>query len=86
MSIENLKLLLCIKNKILRIKNIIKLNIEYISGKNIIFENTNLGLFELHKVIISNNYNGIVIIRYNEDTTFYKDDLSTITMNELTDN
>lgn len=84
-SIKTLEFPLCIKNKILRIKDITKLNIEYISGKNIIFKNTNLGLFEPHKVIINNNYNGIVIFCYNEDTTFYKNDLSTITMNELTD-
>ena len=74
-----------IKNKILRIKDITKLNIEYISGRNIIFKNTNLGLFEPYKVIISNNYNGIILFCYNEDTTLYKDDLSTITINELTD-
>lgn len=84
-SIETLEFPLCIKNKILKIKDITKLNIEYISGKNIIFKNTNLGLFEPHKVIISNNYNGIVLLCYNEDTTLYRDDLSTITINELTD-
>ena len=75
-SIETLEFPLCIKNKILRIKDITKLNIEYISGKNIIFKNTNLGLLEPHKVIISNNYNGIVILCYNEDTTLYKEDLN----------
>ncbi len=57
-SIETLEFSLCIKNKILSIKDITKLNIKYISGKNIIFKNTNLGLFEPHKVIIS-NYNEI---------------------------
>lgn len=41
-SIEVLEFPLCIKNKILRIKDITKLNIEYIAGKNIIFKNTNL--------------------------------------------
>ena len=54
-SIETLEFPLRIKNKILRIKDITKLNIGYISGKNIIFKNTNLGLLEPHKVIISNN-------------------------------
>lgn len=84
-SIETLEFPLCIKNKILRIKDITKLNIEYISGKNIIFKNTNLGLFEPHKIIISNNTKSIAILCYNEDTTLYKGDLNTITMNELTD-
>lgn len=52
--------------------------------KNIIFKNTNLGLIEPHKIIISNNTKGIIILCYNEDTTLYKDNLSTITINELT--
>ena len=66
------------------IKDIIKLNIEYVSGKNIIFKNTNLGLIEPHKIIANNN-KGIVLLCYNEDTTLYKNDLSgTITINELT--
>ncbi len=48
-SIELLEFPLCVKNKILRIKNIAKLNIEYISDKNIVFDNSNLGLKELEK-------------------------------------
>lgn len=83
-SIETLEFPLCIKNKILKIKDITKLNIEYISGKNIIFKNTNLGLIEPHKIIISNNTKSIAIICYNKDTTLYKHDLSIITINELT--
>ncbi len=60
-SIEFLEFPLCIKNKILRIKNITKLNIEYIAGKNIVFNNSNLGLNEPHKIIISNNIQRIVL-------------------------
>ena len=45
-SIEILEFPLCVKNKILRIKYITKLNIEYIAGKNIVFNNSNLGLKE----------------------------------------
>ena len=56
-SIEILEFPLCVKNKILRIKDITKLNIEYIAGKNIIFNNSNLGLKEPHKIIISNGKN-----------------------------
>lgn len=84
-SIEILEFPLCVKNKILRIKDITKLNIKYISGENIIFKNTNLGLFEPHKVIISNNYNGIVLLCYNEDTNLYNEELSdVVTISELT--
>ncbi len=84
-SIELLEFPLCIKNKILRIKNITKLNIEYIAGKNIVFNNSNLGLNEPHKIIISNDKNKIVLLCYDDDTNLYDEELSrTITINELT--
>lgn len=84
-SIEILQFPLCIKNKILRIKNITKLNIESIAGKNIVFNNSNLGLQELHKIIISNNAQSIVILCYDNDTNIYNEDVSdTITISELT--
>ncbi|MBO5182859.1 MAG: hypothetical protein J6B64_00440 [Bacilli bacterium] len=84
-SIEILEFPLCIKSKILRIKNITKLNIEYIAGKNIVFNNSNLGLKEPHKIIISNNTQGIVLLCYDDDTNLYDENLSrTITITELT--
>ena len=76
---------MCIKNKILRIKNITKLNIEYIAGKNIVFNNSNLGLNEPHKIIISNNTQSLVLLCYDNDSNLYNKDLSaTITITELT--
>ena len=84
-SIEILEFPLCIKNKILRIKNITKLNIEYVVGKNIVFNHSNLGLKEPHKIIISNNIQSIVLLCYDDDTNLYDEELSrTITINELT--
>ena len=84
-SIEILEFPLCIKNKILRIKNITKLNIEYVVGKNIVFNHSNLGLKEPHKIIISNNIQRIVLLCYDDDTNLYDEELSrTITINELT--
>ncbi len=84
-SIEILEFPLCIKNKILRIKNITKLNIEYIAGKNIVFNNSNLGLNEPHKIIISNNTQSLVLLCYDNDSNLYNEDLSdTITITELT--
>lgn len=83
-SIEILEFPLCIKNKILKIKNITKLNIEYIAGKNIVFNNSNLGLEEPHKIVISNNTQRIVLLCY-DDINLYNEDLSdTITIAELT--
>ena len=85
-SIEILEFPLCVKNKILRIKDITKLNIEYITGKNIIFNNSNLGLKEPHKIIISNNKKRIVLLCYDDDINLYNEDLSEIiTISKLTD-
>ncbi len=85
-SIEILEFPLCVKNKILRIKDITKLNIEYIAGKNIIFNNSNLGLKEPHKIIISNGKERIVLLCYDDDTNLYNEDLSEIiTISKLTD-
>ena len=61
-SIEILEFPLCVKNMILRIKDITKLNIEYIAGKNIVFNNSNLGLKEPHKIIISNGTDKLVLL------------------------
>lgn len=84
-SIEILEFPLCIKNKILRIKDITKLNIEYIAGKNIVFNNSNLGLNEPHKIIISNNTRSLVLLCYDNNLNLYNEDLSdTITITELT--
>lgn len=84
-SIEILEFPLCIKNRILRIKDIIKLYIEYIAGKNIVFNNSNLGLNEPHKIIISNNTQSLVLLCYDDDSNLYNEDLSdTITITELT--
>lgn len=84
-SIELLEFPLCIKDKILRIKDITRLNIEYIAGKNIVFNNSNLGLNEPHKIIISNNTQKVVLLCYNDDTNLYDTELSrTITIAELT--
>ncbi len=86
MSIEILEFPLCVKNKILRIKNITKLNIEYITGKNIIFNNSNFGLKEPHKIIISNDKKRIVLLCYDDDTNLYNENLSEIiTISKLTD-
>ena len=84
-SIELLEFPLYIENKILRIKNITKLNIKYIAGKNIVFKNSNLGLHEPHKIFISNGKEGIILLNYDNDPNVYNENLTrAITMNELT--
>lgn len=83
-SIEILEFPLCVKNKILRIKDITKLNIEYIAGKNIVFNNSNLGLKEPHKIIISNGIDKLVLLCY-DDINLYNEELNAIvTLSELT--
>ena len=84
-SIELLEFPSCIKNKILRIKDITKLNIEYIDEKNIIFNHSNLGLNEPHKIIISNNIQSLVLLCYDNNSNLYNEDLSdAITITERT--
>lgn len=83
-SIEILEFPLCVKNTILRIKDITKLNIEYIAGKNIVFNNSNLGLKEPHKIIISNGIDKLVLLCY-DDINLYNEELNAIvTLSELT--
>ena len=84
-SIEILEFPLCVKNRILRIKDITKLNIEYIAGKNIVFNNSNLGLKEPHQIIISNGIDKLVLLCYDDDTNLYNEELNaTVTLSELT--
>ena len=55
-SIKQLEFPSSIKDKILKLKDISKLHIDFIGGKYIHFENTNLTIHEPHQIIISNNY------------------------------
>lgn len=75
-SIENLEFPSDIKTKVLKFVNSTKLSIEFIGGKNVEFCKTNMGVKELHKMIISNNLSSIIIL-YNDDTNnYYLNDLS----------
>lgn len=72
-SIELLESPLRVKNKILRIKNITKLNIEYIAGKNIVFNTfsdlylsvNNTGEKELPKCYLRNYLNLLIVVSFN---------------------
>lgn len=75
-STEQLDFPLCIKNKILRIKDITKLHLEFITGKHIIFNKTNLALQEPHKILISNDKEFVMLLAYENDNTLYSSDLS----------
>ena len=54
-TIEQLEFPLCVKGKITKIPKISRLHLEFINGKNIHFDKTNLSIHEPHKIIISNN-------------------------------
>lgn len=65
-------------------KDITKLQIDYIAGKYIRFDKTNLALQEPYKIIISNESYCITLVAYEDDTTLYSLDLSRhITSNDL---
>ena len=62
-----------------------KINIEFIAGKKIRFDNTNLGLTEPHKIIFSNQNTFFVVLLYDDDEKYYLHDLSnSIPFNKLT--
>lgn len=83
-SIEILEFPLCVKNKILRIKDITKLNIGYIAGKNIVFNNSNLELKEPYKIIISNGIDKLVLLCYDDTNLYNEEPNAIVTFSELT--
>ncbi len=46
-TVEPLEFPLCVKEKLLKIPKISKLHIEFVNGKNIDFNKTNLSIYEL---------------------------------------
>lgn len=83
-SIEQLEFPSCIKDKILKIKDITKLHIDFISGRYIHFDNTNLSIHEPHRIIISNDNTYFEIVAYNNDTNLYnKQNMQSITLDLL---
>ena len=80
-TIEQLEFPLCMKEKITKIPKISKLHLEFINGKNIHFDKTNLSIHEQHKIIISNNLSCLILLIFKNDNDIYiKDSLDTITI------
>ena len=44
-----------------------KVSVEFIAGKNIKLDNTNLGLIEPHKIIFSNDKTILIVLLYDHD-------------------
>ena len=84
MTLEQLEFPTNVKTKIMKIKNISKLNIDFISGKNIIIENTNIALQEPHRIIISNNTSSIILLNYENDDNLYSQSNNHISLSNLT--
>jgi len=70
-SIEQLEFPSSIKDKILKLKDISKIHADFIGGKYIHFEKTNLSIHEPHQIIISNDNSYFVIINYENNPTLY---------------
>lgn len=70
-SIEQLEFPSSIKDKILKLKDISKIHIDFIGGKYIHFENTNLSIHEPHQIVISNESSYFVLINYENNSTLY---------------
>ena len=77
-TIEQLEFPLCVKEKITKIPKISKLHLEFINGKNIHFNKTNLSIHEPHKIIISNNLSCLVLLIFNNDNNIYIKDIKAL--------
>lgn len=66
-TIEHLEFPLSVKDKITKIPKISKLHLDFISGKNIHFNKTNLSIKEPHKIIISNESSCLILISYEDE-------------------
>lgn len=83
-TIEQLEFPLCVKEKLMKIPKISKLHLEFINGKKIHFDKTNLSIHEPHKIIISNNLSCLILLIFKNDNNIYiKDSLDTITIKRL---
>lgn len=82
-TIEELEFPINIKNKLLKLKDITKLHIDFINGKNIVFNKTNLKIQEPHKIVISNKTSSVVILSYENDEHLYTTNLNIITSSQV---
>ncbi len=83
-TIEPLEFPICVKEKLLKIPKISKLHIEFVNGKNIHFDKTNLSINEPHQIIISNDLSCIILLSYPNDNNFYlKNSLEIITLESI---
>lgn len=65
-TIEHLEFPLSVKDKITKIPKISKLHLNFISGKNIHFDKTNLSIKEPHKIItLDKLFNLVLKMQYN---------------------
>ena len=74
------KVNLCVKEKITKIPKISKLHLEFINGKNIHFDKTNLSIHEPHKIIISNNLSCLILLIFKNDNNITIKRLETLVL------
>lgn len=67
-TIEHLEFPLSVKDKITKIS---KLHLDFISGKNVLFDRNNLSLKEPYKIIISNESYFLNLISYEGYNNLY---------------
>ncbi|MCM1052563.1 MAG: hypothetical protein NC483_01110 [Ruminococcus sp.] len=83
-TIEPLEFTLCVKEKLMKIPKISKLHIEFVNGKNIHFDKTNLSINEPHQIVISNKSSYFVLIAYENNPTLYdKSTMQNVTMENI---
>jgi len=72
-----------LKEKILKRTNTTKIKVEFIIGKNIVFENTNLAITKPNVVVFSNDKQFIEVFNYGTDELFINDYHDSISFNSL---
>ena len=70
-TIEDLEFSLRVNEKINKIPKISKLHLDFISGKNVLFDRNNLSLKEPYKIIISNESYFLNLISYEGYNNLY---------------
>ena len=75
-SYENLEFPCELKEKILKLVNTSKIDVHFVCGRKIVLSNTNLGLEDPNRVIISNKAKYLEVLVYEQDDSFYIQDFA----------
>jgi len=82
-TIEELEFPIHIRTKLMKLKNITKLHIDFINGKNIVFNKTNLAIHEPHKIVISNSTSSVILLTYENNDNLYSSNFKIVSISQI---